>query len=77
MNLKVFPLKGFTLTEKTKNDAKGDLGCDIKWRYRAREREWRELMAGGGVAFNRRVREGLSDKVTFAQRPEQNGGQIL
>lgn len=30
-------------------------------------------MAGGGVAFNRPVREGLSDKVTFDGRPEQHG----
>lgn len=34
-------------------------------------------MAGRGAAFNRRVRDGLSDELTFAQRPEQNGGQIL
>ena len=35
-------------------------------------------MAGRGAVFNRRVREGLSDKVTFKERLEQNeGGQVL
>lgn len=30
-------------------------------------KEWRELMAGGGAVFNRRIREGLSDKVIFEE----------
>ena len=35
-------------------------------------------MAGGGAVFNRRIREGLSDKVIFEERLEQNeGGQVL